>query len=316
MQSGRIRPELLVQDAPISASIGRLRHHETVSAVDGVQSKEDVERTGPDVAASILARTFLQTSRRPSRWWPLRAGILQSWESPLASRSAAIELARRAMTAPSAARRTLKARVQKALLSSITVERLAWGGLVVLAVLTRFWELGAQGPPPRREPAFLLFLDLGCGQGRPTRMIPLMHGPLLFHLNALVYLLFGASDATSRYAPALPACWSSAALSAARTEVPRSLGSVGHQRAAPDLADDHVPEPVHPARIYTVAGALLMFICIVRYVDQPRAQMAGHVPRNHCADAGQPRDHLRDHRPVRLVPVWSGHVRPAAEVAI
>ena len=32
---------------------------------------------------------------------------------------------------------------------------------------------------------------------------PLMHGPFLFHVNALIYALFGATDATSRYGPAL-----------------------------------------------------------------------------------------------------------------
>src|SRR5205823_3277031 len=32
---------------------------------------------------------------------------------------------------------------------------------------------------------------------------PMMHGPLLFELNALVYLLFGASDFTARLVPAL-----------------------------------------------------------------------------------------------------------------
>src|SRR5207244_11846873 len=32
---------------------------------------------------------------------------------------------------------------------------------------------------------------------------PMMHGPLLFELNALIYLLFGASDLTVRLAPAL-----------------------------------------------------------------------------------------------------------------
>ncbi len=32
---------------------------------------------------------------------------------------------------------------------------------------------------------------------------PMMHGPFLFHVNALVYLLFGASDFTARLFPAL-----------------------------------------------------------------------------------------------------------------
>ena len=42
-----------------------------------------------------------------------------------------------------------------------------------------------------------------CIDGQGYVHDPMMHGPLLFELNALIYLLFGASDFTARLVPAL-----------------------------------------------------------------------------------------------------------------
>ena len=215
----------------------------------------------------------------------------------MASRSGAIELAG-APTAPSAVAHA-KSRAEGAL-SSITVETLAWGGLVVLAILTRFWELGAKALHHDESLHSYYSWIWAAGKGDYAHD-PLMHGPLLFHLNALVYLLFGASDATSRYAPATAGVlvvWLPYLLRG-----PKFLGRWGALATSALLLIS--PTIMYQSRyirhdIYTVAGALLMFICIVRYVDQPRAQMGCDVRRNHCADARQPRDHLRDHRPVRL----------------
>ena len=185
----------------------------------------------------------------------------------MASRSGAIELAG-APTAPSAVAHA-KSRAEGAL-SSITVETLAWGGLVVLAILTRFWELGAKALHHDESLHSYYSWIWAAGKGDYAHD-PLMHGPLLFHLNALVYLLFGASDATSRYAPATAGVlvvWLPYLLRG-----PKFLGRWGALATSALLLIS--PTIMYQSRyirhdIYTVAGALLMFICIVRYVDQPQ----------------------------------------------
>ncbi len=58
---------------------------------------------------------------------------------------------------------------------------------------------------------------------------PMMHGPLLFHLNALVYLLFGANDFTARLVPAL---LGTACVAVTAWLYPRWLGRRGARIAA------------------------------------------------------------------------------------
>ena len=80
-------------------------------------------------------------------------------------------------------------------------EKLAWLLLLVGAVLTRFWDLGlrAMSHDEAQHAIYSFYLyDTGNYQHDP-----LLHGPLLFHLNALFYFLFGASDFSARLAPAL-----------------------------------------------------------------------------------------------------------------
>ena len=184
----------------------------------------------------------------------------------MASRSAAIDLAG-LPSAPSAVEHA-KSRAE-GVLSSITVETLAWGGLVVLAILTRFWELGAKALHHDESLHAYYSWIWAAGKGDYAHD-PLMHGPLLFHLNALVYLLFGASDATSRYAPATAGVlvvWLPYLLRG-----PKFLGRWGALATGALLLIS--PTIMYQSRyirhdIYTVAGALLMFICIVRYVAKP-----------------------------------------------
>jgi predicted membrane-bound mannosyltransferase len=153
--------------------------------------------------------------------------------------------------------------------SSITVETLAWFSLVALAILTRFWELGAKALHHDESLHAYYSWIWAAGRGDYAHD-PLMHGPLLFHLNALVYFLFGASDATSRYAPALAGVlvvWLPYLLRG-----PRFLGRWGALASSALLLIS--PTILYQSRyirhdVYTVAGALLMFICIVRYVEQP-----------------------------------------------
>jgi uncharacterized protein (TIGR03663 family) len=82
-----------------------------------------------------------------------------------------------------------------------TWEKACYAGILVLAVVSRFWELGARAISFDECTHALYSYYLYNGKGFTHD--PLMHGPFLFHANALVYFLFGDSDYTSRVVPAL-----------------------------------------------------------------------------------------------------------------
>ena len=93
--------------------------------------------------------------------------------------------------------------LSRPLAASISVDRekVAWLFLLAGAGLTRFWDLGlrAMSHDEAQHAIYSFYLyDTGNYQHDP-----LLHGPLLFHLNALFYFLFGASDFSARLAPAL-----------------------------------------------------------------------------------------------------------------
>jgi uncharacterized protein (TIGR03663 family) len=78
---------------------------------------------------------------------------------------------------------------------------IALGVILVLAGISRFWELGVRAlhhdESLHAVYSFYLY-DHGNYQHQP-----LMHGPVLFQLTAFAYWLFGASDVTARLVPAL-----------------------------------------------------------------------------------------------------------------
>ena len=73
--------------------------------------------------------------------------------------------------------------------------------LVLVAAVMRFWDLGsrAQHHDESLHAVYSYYLYAGRGYTHD----PLMHGPFQFHAVALIYLLFGDSDFTSRILPAL-----------------------------------------------------------------------------------------------------------------
>ena len=73
--------------------------------------------------------------------------------------------------------------------------------LLLLAVATRFWDLGARAMSHDESLHALFSWKLYAGEGYEHD--PMMHGPFLFHANALIYFLFGVSDFTARIVPAL-----------------------------------------------------------------------------------------------------------------
>ncbi len=87
-----------------------------------------------------------------------------------------------------------------------TVVRLDWEKalyvlIFVLAVLSRFWDLGVRAISHDESLHAVYAWNLYKGIG--FQHSPLMHGPLRFHVNALFFGLFGADDFTVRIPPAI-----------------------------------------------------------------------------------------------------------------
>ncbi|MSP22461.1 MAG: TIGR03663 family protein [Dehalococcoidia bacterium] len=78
---------------------------------------------------------------------------------------------------------------------------MAMGAIVVIALLMRTFELGVRAS--HHDESLHALFSYDFAQGNDYRHDPMMHGPLQFHLIALVFKLFGASDALSRVPAAL-----------------------------------------------------------------------------------------------------------------
>ena len=80
-------------------------------------------------------------------------------------------------------------------------ERIAFVAILLAAVFTRFYILGdrVMSHDEALHTKFSYYLYAGSGY----RHNPMMHGPLLFHMTALNYFLFGVNDFVARIFPAL-----------------------------------------------------------------------------------------------------------------
>ncbi len=152
---------------------------------------------------------------------------------------------------------------------SISWETVAYGVMVLLAIFTRFWDLGQKAL--HHDESLHAYYSWVYSIGNGYRHDPLMHGPFLFHFNALIYLLFGDSDATSRYGPAFFGVLMVAMPWLLRG--PRFLGKYGALAASFFILVS--PSILYQSRyirhdIYTIGGTLFLFICIFRYLETPR----------------------------------------------
>ena len=150
----------------------------------------------------------------------------------------------------------------------ITLELALYAVILIAAVLTRFWDLGSRALHHDESLHAYFSWLLATGEGYVHD--PLMHGPFLFHFNALIYALFGDSDASSRFGPALFGVILVALPILLRG--PRHLGRWGALTASALILIS--PSLLYQSRylrhdIFTVAGALFLLIAIVRYVEQP-----------------------------------------------
>jgi uncharacterized protein (TIGR03663 family) len=150
----------------------------------------------------------------------------------------------------------------------ITLEMLLFAVILLAAVLTRFWDLGSRAL--HHDESLHAYFSWLLATGQNYVHDPLMHGPFLFHFNALIYALFGDSDASSRFSSALFGVILVALPTLLRGE--RHLGRGGALTASALLLIS--PALLYQSRyirhdIFTLVGSLLLFIAIVRYVERP-----------------------------------------------
>ena len=83
----------------------------------------------------------------------------------------------------------------------LTRETVLIGSMLAAALVTRLWALDARGMSHDESPHVFYSWQLGTGKGFAHN--PMMHGPFLFEATALMNVLFGASDFTSRLVPVI-----------------------------------------------------------------------------------------------------------------
>ena len=150
----------------------------------------------------------------------------------------------------------------------ITLEAALYALILVAAVLTRFWDLGSRAL--HHDESLHAYFSWLLATGQNYAHDPLMHGPFLFHMNALIYTLLGASDASSRFSAALFGVILVALPILLRGE--RHLGRWGALTASTLFLIS--PALLYQSRyirhdIFTVVGSLVLFIAIMRYIERP-----------------------------------------------
>ncbi len=84
---------------------------------------------------------------------------------------------------------------------AVNWEALALAALLLLALITRFYDLGTR--VMSHDESLHTYYSWRLSEYGEFNHTPLMHGPLLFHMTALSYFLFGDSDFTARLYPAI-----------------------------------------------------------------------------------------------------------------
>ena len=84
---------------------------------------------------------------------------------------------------------------------TVNWEAVAYIVLFMLAILTRFVNLGAR--VMSHDESLHTYYSWRLETAGDYQHTPLMHGPILFHVTALMYFLFGDSDFTARIYPAI-----------------------------------------------------------------------------------------------------------------
>jgi uncharacterized protein (TIGR03663 family) len=146
---------------------------------------------------------------------------------------------------------------------NLNLETLFYILLAIIAVVACFYHLGARTMSHDESLHALYSWKLYAGEGYEHN--PMMHGPFLFHINALMYLLFGMSDFAARVSAAtfgvilvlLPAL------------LRKELGRVGALTVS--ILTLISPTTLYYARyirndIYMMVWAMLMTVALFRYL--------------------------------------------------
>ena len=149
-----------------------------------------------------------------------------------------------------------------------TLEQVAYTLLALAAIVTRFWDLGSRAL--HHDESLHAYFSWVYAEGRGYIHHPLMHGPALFHLVALAFLLFGSSDFASRIPAALFGV--ALVLMPALLRDERLLGRWGALIASLLLLCS--PSILYYSRfirhdIFALAGTALLAIAILRYLERP-----------------------------------------------
>lgn len=153
-------------------------------------------------------------------------------------------------------------------------EAIAYAVILALALLTRLVDLGTR--VMSHDESLHTYYSWRLYEFGEFQHTPLMHGPLLFHMTALSYFLFGDTDFTSRLYPAL--------LGVAIVMFPllfrRWLGRLGALAASVMLLIS--PQLLYYSRyirhdIPTIFFALLMVYGILQYIDGRPVRRPGWV---------------------------------------
>ena len=149
-------------------------------------------------------------------------------------------------------------------LPSVTVERMLFAAILLLAVASRFWDLGAR--VMSHDESLHTYFSWLLFKGDGYQHNPMMHGPLQFHLIALSYFLFGPSDFAAR----LPAALFSVATIVMAWYWRRYLGRAGGLVAALMMLIS--PILLFYGRYaredpYAIFSGVLMLYGILRYLD-------------------------------------------------
>lgn len=150
---------------------------------------------------------------------------------------------------------------------SLSIEQIAYLGLGLMALLAHLWGLGdrALHHDETLHAAYSWFLFKGRGYMHD----PLLHGPLLYHIGAMCYWLFGDNDFTARLGAAL----AGTALTLTPYLIRREIGRLAAFLAAVYLLIS--PVFLYYGRfirhdIYSVLCEMLIFAAIVRYSSTRR----------------------------------------------
>jgi len=136
--------------------------------------------------------------------------------------------------------------------------------LIGAAIVTRFYDLETR--VMSHDESLHTYYSWLLREGRGYEHLPMMHGPLQFHLIALSYLLFGDSDATARFPAALAGVLSIALIAVFR----RWLGGKGALLAGAMMLIS--PYMLYYTRYvrnesYVVLFSLLAAWSILRYME-------------------------------------------------